>query len=72
MEHGNYAIREGARTVAYVQIGKAGITLMPRGIKATALDALQRSIEEGTLPKEYTARKIATELAGVYWPSPEL
>ena len=67
MEHGNYAIKEGARTIAYVQIGKAGITLMPKGIKATALDSLQRSIEEGTLPTGYTARKITTELAGVYW-----
>ena len=67
MEHGNYAIKEGARTVAYVQIGKAGITLMPKGIKATVLDTLQRSIEKGTLPTGYTARRIPTELAGVYW-----
>ncbi len=59
MEHGNYVIKEGAKTVAYLQIGRAGITLMPRGIKATALDTLQRSIEEGTLPRGYTARKIA-------------
>jgi hypothetical protein len=63
MEHGNYMIREGARTVAYLQIGKAGITLMPKGIKATALDTLQRSIEEGTLQKEYTAQKITAKLA---------
>ena len=63
MEHGNYMIREGAKTVAYLQIGKAGITLMPKGIKATALDTLQRSIEEGTLPKEYTAQKITAKLA---------
>ena len=61
MEHGNYAIREGTKTVAYLQISKAGATtLMPKGLKANALDTLQRSIEEGTLPTGYTARKITT------------
>jgi len=61
MESGNYAIQEGAKTVAYLQISKAGTTtLMPKGLKANALDTLHQAIDGGSLPKGYTARKMAT------------
>ncbi len=70
MEQGNYAVKEGATTVAFVSVTKAGTTVMPKGIKASALATLQDSLEAGVLPEGLaaTAIEVAT---GISRPRPD-
>lgn len=58
MNEGNYAIKEGSTTVAYLQVTQAGATVMPKGIKASALATLQDSLEVGVLPEGLAATAI--------------
>lgn len=58
METGNYAIKEGSTTVAYLQVTQAGTKVMPKGIKASALATLQDSLETGVLPEGLAATAI--------------
>jgi hypothetical protein len=61
MNEGNYAIKEGSTTVAYLQVTQAGATVMPKGIKASALATLQDSLEAGVLPEGLAATAIEVE-----------
>ena len=61
MNEGNYAIKEGSTTVAYLQVTRAGATVMPKGIKASALATLQDSLEAGVLPEGLTAKELVVE-----------
>lgn len=61
MNQGTYAVKEGATTVAFISVTKSGATVMPKGIKASALCELQTSLEEGVLPEGLSATAIEVE-----------